>query len=109
MREWHPQGRVPNRLGRRKTLTPFLLWRGPLVPTGRLNSSIGAGGTTLASLMAFRTDTFSCKIESRFSCQPPTKIPPRKDHLYRTTIYSNGDLGDLAFRRLGKSSPSSYR
>src|SRR5690349_7365923 len=50
IREWHPQGKGPNRLGRRKTLTPFLLWRGPLVPTARPNSSIGAGWTTPASL-----------------------------------------------------------
>src|SRR5260370_21891678 len=50
IREWHPQGRVPSKLGRRKTLTPFLLWRGPLVPTAPLNSSIGAGWITPASL-----------------------------------------------------------
>src|ERR1700722_5789238 len=50
IRKWHPQGKVPSRLGRRKTLTPFLLWRGPLVPTAPLNSSIGAGWNTLASL-----------------------------------------------------------
>src|SRR6266705_631042 len=50
IREWHPQGRVPSRLGRRKTLTPFLLWRGPLVPTAPRNSSIGAGWITPASL-----------------------------------------------------------
>src|SRR5260370_40992868 len=37
-------------LGRRKTLTPFLLWRGTLVPTAPLNSSIGAGWITPASL-----------------------------------------------------------
>ena len=48
--EWHPQGKVPSRLDRRKTLTPFLLWRGPLVPTAPLNSSIGAGWITPASL-----------------------------------------------------------
>ena len=48
IREWHPQGRVPSRLGRRKTLTPFLLWRGPLVPTAPLNSSIGVGWITPA-------------------------------------------------------------
>src|SRR5579863_10345695 len=47
---WHPQGRVPSRLSRRKTLTPFLLWRGPLVRTARLISSIGAGWITPASL-----------------------------------------------------------
>src|SRR5580700_7599736 len=50
IREWHPQGKVPNRLGRRKTLTRFLRWRGPLVPTAPLNSSIGAGWITPASL-----------------------------------------------------------
>jgi hypothetical protein len=48
--EWHPQGRVPSWLGMRKTLTRFLRWRGPLVPTARLNSSIGAGWITPASL-----------------------------------------------------------
>ena len=31
-------------------LTRFLRWRGPLVPTARLNSSIGAGWITPASL-----------------------------------------------------------
>jgi hypothetical protein len=46
-----PTGRVPSRLGRRKTLTLFLLWRGPLVPTAPLNSSIGAGWITSASLL----------------------------------------------------------
>src|SRR4029077_10236734 len=46
---WHPQGKGPSRLGTRTTFTPFLLWPGPLVPTARLNSSIGAGWTTPAS------------------------------------------------------------
>src|SRR6266850_4585235 len=50
IREWHPQSKIPGRLARRKTLTRFLLWRGPLVPTAPLNSSIGAGWITPASL-----------------------------------------------------------
>src|ERR1700676_647462 len=50
IREWHPEDKVPGRFGRRKTLTPSLLWRGPLVPTARLNSSIGAGWITPAFL-----------------------------------------------------------
>jgi hypothetical protein len=51
IREWHPQGKIPGRLARRKTLTLFLLWRGPPVPTALLNSSIGAGWITPASLL----------------------------------------------------------
>src|SRR5579862_6371383 len=50
IREWHPQAKVPGRFGRHKTLTRFLRLRGPLVPTARLNSSIGAGWITPASL-----------------------------------------------------------
>jgi hypothetical protein len=50
VREWHPQREVPGRRARRKMLTPFRGWRGPLAPTGRLNFSIGAGWTTAASL-----------------------------------------------------------
>src|SRR6266404_5908198 len=50
IREWHPQGKIPGRLARRKTLTRFLRWRGPLAPTAPLNSSIGAGWITPASL-----------------------------------------------------------
>src|ERR1700687_3801480 len=51
IREWHPLWKVTGRRARRKTLTLFLLWRGPLVPTARLNSSIGAGWITPASLL----------------------------------------------------------
>jgi hypothetical protein len=41
--EWHRQSKMPNRLGRRKMLTRFLRWPGPLVPTGLLNFSLGVG------------------------------------------------------------------
>src|ERR1700722_8973147 len=51
IREWHPLWKVTGRRARRKTLTLFLLWRGPLVPTAPLNSSIGAGWITPASLL----------------------------------------------------------
>jgi PAS domain-containing protein len=34
IREWRPQGKASSSFGRRKTLTPFLLWRGPLAPDG---------------------------------------------------------------------------
>src|SRR5580700_444576 len=50
IREWHPQGKVTGTLRRRKTLTRFLRWRGPLAPTARLNSSIDAGWITPAFL-----------------------------------------------------------
>src|SRR3984893_13391190 len=50
IREWHPQSKVPGRFGQHKTLTRFQRWRGPLVPTAPLNSSIGAGWITPASL-----------------------------------------------------------
>src|ERR1700733_4191980 len=50
LREWHPQGKVPSKLGTDKMLTPYLRWHGSLVPTARLNSSIGAGWITPASL-----------------------------------------------------------
>src|SRR5713226_6094046 len=49
IREWHPQGKASSSFGRRKTLTPFLLWRGPLAPTAPPNSSIGAGWIIPAS------------------------------------------------------------
>src|SRR6267143_2737729 len=54
IREWHPRGKVPSRLGRSTTfafwLTRFLRWRGPLVPTAPPNSLIGAGWITQVSL-----------------------------------------------------------
>src|SRR5258708_24834839 len=50
IRGWHPQEEASSSFGRRKTLTPFLLWRGPLAPTARLNFSTGAGWITPASL-----------------------------------------------------------
>src|SRR5260370_37326432 len=50
IRECHPQGKIPSRLGRLKMLTRFLLWHGPLLPTAPLNSSIRAGWVTPAYL-----------------------------------------------------------